>query len=360
MMDRTIYYGDNLMLLKEFHNDVVDLVYMDPPFAAQRNFGAFDDRWGAMDADALDGMPRDAAAFIEAAARVHSPGMGSYLAFLCARLVELKRVMKPTASIWLHCDDSAVGYIRGLMDAVFGKSAYSAQVAWKRTTAHSCATKNLGRVTDYILLYRGPGAVWNAPRVSHDPAYIRKSFRHDDGDGRGRYTLADMSSPRPSPNLLYDYKGRAHPKNGWRVVREKMEKMDAEGRLHFPPSGKNVRRKFYLYEMKKKIVGNLWDDIVFGAGSGERTGYPTQKPLALLERIIRASSDPWDFVLDPFMGSGTTLEASERLGRRWAGMDAGREAVDAALNRLRAAGVPVRLHGRGQPPPPGGRSQGRT
>lgn len=405
-----IHLGNNLEVLRGLPADSFDMAYADPPFCTGRDFGAFDDRWDAPDMKVLDGLPGPVASLVALAEEAHSSAMAGYITFMAARIVEMKRVLVREGSLWLHCDDSAVGWLRPLMDIVIGKSRFSAQVVWKRTYAHGSATRNLGRVVDYILLYRGPGATWNAPRVPLDSKYVASNYRYDDGDGRGTYRRDNLTAVGELDGRVYEYKGRLPakgrrwtldkkrmeeldednrlyfapngktidikrhlnkgpyalhpmcapgeskartyeyagltPKKGrrWRCSPEEMKRLDEAGLLYIPPNSTTIRRKKYLSDMNGKLVGNLWDDIArITSGAKEGTGYPTQKPLALLDRIISASTNEGDRVLDPFMGSGTTLASAAALGRDATGIDCNPEAANAALNRLRAAGHSVEL-----------------
>ena len=261
----------------------------------------------------------------------------------------MHRLLAEDGSLYLHCDATAGAYIKQLMDAIFGRHNFRNEIIWKRrygtfSTVHE-STK-FGVSTDSILFYAKSDATPFAPQYSfEDPQYqeyIEKNFTHTDENGR-RYQSDNLANPAPRPNLMYEYKGYKPPKNGWAISREKMEQWDREGRLHFPksPNGR-IRRKRFVDELQGKPVQNLWDDIqVIASQSSERTGYPTQKPLALYERIIRASSNEGDMVLDPFCGCATTPIAAERLGRQWVGMDIWDGAHEQVLTRLEKEGLAV-------------------
>ena len=229
-----------------------------------------------------------------------------------------------------------------LMDAIYGVPNYRNEITWKRrygsfSTVHE--SKKFGVSTDTLLFYvKSQDASFNSQYVFDDPQYreyIKKHFRYIDETGR-RYRIDNLANPALRPNLIYEYKGYQPPKNGCAISKEKMEQWDREGRLHFPkkPTGR-IQRKRFLDELKGKPVQNLWDDIrMVSSQSNERTGYPTQKPLVLLERIIKASSNPGDMVLDPFCGCATACIAADKLGREWVGIDISPKAAELVNMRL--------------------------
>ena len=224
-----------------------------------------------------------------------------------------------------------------MLDQILGERNFQNEIVWKRTSSHSDARRRFGDQTDAIFLYGGgPDYVFNPQHVEYSESYIKSHYSNVDDAGR-RFTTRDLRSPSPRPNLTYDYKGfKPHP-NGWSISRELMEQWDEEGRLHFPqsPDGR-IRVKRYLDEMPGTIVGNVWDDIEpVNSQASERLGYPTQKPLALLERIIKASSNEGDVVLDAFCGCGTALVSAHNLGRRWLGIDISPTACRVMAKRLR-------------------------
>jgi SAM-dependent methyltransferase len=267
--------------------------------------------------------------------------MLAYLAMMAPRLVELHRVLKPTGSIYLHCDPTASHYLKMLLDAVFGPQRFRSEITWKRTTAHSSA-KRYAPVHDVILYYaRGDEPTWNAPRTEYDEAYLEKYYRFDDGDGR-LYWRADITGAgirkgdtgKPWRGLDVTAKGRH-----WAYPPGELEKMDREGRVYWPTGGSGwPQEKRYRDDLKGRAVADLWDDIDrINPVGRERLGYPTQKPVALLERIILASTNEGDVVLDPFCGCGTTIEAAQKLGRRWIGIDITHLAITLIKHRLRDA-----------------------
>lgn len=359
-----LIYGDNLdVLRRHIAPESVDLVYLDPPFNSNANYNvlfggkggtqsaaqvqAFADTWHWDDAaarayqetvEAGGGAAEALRAFKQLVGR-NGGDMMAYLAMMAPRLVELRRVLKPTGSIYLHCDPTASHYLKILMDAVFGPDRFGNEIIWQRTALKGDARRKFGEVHDVILRYgRGDSPNFAPVYLESGDAYHAR-FRLDDKDGRGPYRLAPLDSPSPRPNLTYEYKGFSPPAKGWRVNRELMERLDAEGRLAFPrsPNGR-IARKHYLAEQQGPKASDVWTDISpLQASAAERLGYPTQKPLALLERIIQASSNPGDVVLDPFCGCGTTVHAAQQLGRRWIGIDVTHLAIGLMRTRLRDA-----------------------
>lgn len=346
-MTSTLYYGDNLKILREYIPTAsVDLVYLDPPFNSNRSYNvlfkdekgkesqsqieAFDDTWHwneeteASYRELVTDIAGDVGAMIEALRGVIGENqMMAYLVMMAIRLVELHRVLKPTGSLYLHCDPTASHYLKIVMDTIFGAEQFRNEINWRRKYGHAGPTNRFGTSCDVILYYsKSSTFVFNPQYRENDPEYIEKMFRYVDENGR-RYRIDNLASPSPRPNLTYDYKGYKPPANGWAISREKMEQWDKEGRLHFPRTTEGrIQRKRYLDELKGEEVQSLWDDIdPIGSQATERLGYPTQKPLALLERIISASSNAGDVVLDPFCGCGTAVAAAEKLGRRWIGID---------------------------------------
>lgn len=357
-----LYFGDNLDWLSKMDAGIVDLVYLDPPFnsqatynllykspdgqAAQAQYQAFVDswRWDQPADIALARILRSGSPAAEIISALHNymnkSDMMAYLVMMTARLIELQRVLKPTGSLYLHCDTSASHYLKIILDSVFGPRAFRNEIIWKRTSAHNDARNRYGDVTDTILLYaNGEAVTFHRQYRSYSPEYIQKNFRFQ--DEKGYYSSENLRSPNPRPNLTYDYKGYKPHANGWTVSREKMEQLDKDDRLIFPSSKDGrIRVKKYLHEMPGLPVANLWDDIgPISSQDIERVGYQTQKPLALLKRIIEASSDKGGLVLDPFCGCGTAIEAAEMLERKWIGIDITPLAIDVVERRLSRKGL---------------------
>ena len=260
----------------------------------------------------------------------------AYLTMMAVRLVELRRVLKATGTLYLHCDPSASHYLKILLDAIFGGQNYRNEISWKRSQPKSHNTVNFSNCRDVILRYaKGDTVIFNKVYGEYDPDYIEKFYRFIDADGR-RYQLADLTNPnKDRPNLTYEFMGM---KRVWRWTRDRMERAHKEGLVHQSKPGAVPRLKRYLDEMQGQPLTDSWDDIEHLHGSsGESLGYPTQKPLALLERIIKASSNEGDMVLDPFCGCGTTIHAAQKLDRQWAGIDITHLAISLIEKRLRDA-----------------------
>ena len=358
--DKTIWTGDNLDIMRGMNSESVDLIYLDPPFNSNQNYAApvgsaaagaaFKDTWTLSDLDvAWLGLIADeqpaTAHVLQAAGLTHGKGMQSYLTMMAVRLMEMRRLLKPTGSIYLHCDPTASHYLKLLMDATFGAGKYMSEITWKRTSAHS-DSRTFGNVADVILFY-GDQINTNDVRVPYDPEYVARYYRYDDSDGRGPYTLDNMTSPNPRPNMTYEWRGHPPPVKGWRYSQETMAKLHDEGRIWYPNNPKQrPRLKRYLNEMPGNLVDNVWADIPpINSQAKERVGYPTQKPLALLERIIKASSNEGDMVLDPFCGCATACVAADRLGRQWVGIDISPKAVELVNMRLQQAMGSLFHHG---------------
>lgn len=371
-MTNRLYYGDNLDVLRDhIPDESVDLIYLDPPFNSNANYNllfksppsddkqvtdkqaqivAFEDTWTWGEAsqnalmDIASGTNRPLTVMMNAmhSAIGENPLM-AYLAMMAVRLVELHRVLKPAGSLYLHCDPTASHYLKLVLDAVFGAENFRNEITWKRTTTHS-DSKTWSRVSDIILFYTNSREfTWNVPREAHSDEYVASKYRNDDGDGRGRYHLDNMTSPNPRPNMMYDWLGFPYPAMGWRYQTETMQRLHDEGRIWYPtkPDGsydvsKRPRLKRYLAEMQGGVMGSVWTDIPpLNSQAQERLGYPTQKPRALLERIIAASSNPGDVVLDPFCGCGTAVDAAQKLDRQWIGIDVTHIAIGMIEARMR-------------------------
>jgi len=353
-----LYYGDNLDVLRRYVRDEsVDLVYLDPPFNSRQDYNvlfaekdgnrsssqihAFEDTWEwNLDSQrAYEGIVETGGRVADAMRAFHTflgnSDMMAYLAMMAPRLVELRRVLKETGSIYLHCDPTASHYLKILMDAVFGPQAFCSEIIWKRTNTHSDAMR-WSPVSDTLLYYTMSGyPTWNPPYSPHSNEYIASKYGNLDEQGRA-YTLDNMTSPKPRPNMMYEWKGFSSPPNGWRYSKETMLKLDTDGRIWYPADkSKRPRLKRYLDEMSGVLMGNVWTDIFpINSQAQERLGYPTQKPEALLERILKASSNEGDLVLDPFCGCGTTIQVAQRLNRRWIGIDITHLAIGLIKKRL--------------------------
>ena len=371
----SLYFGDNLHILRDHIQDsTIDLVYLDPPFNSQRDYNvylstpkgqrsnaqitAFEDSWhwgeeAEYEYSELLRQPNTNVSELLTSLRrfLKESDMMTYLVMMTSRLLELHRVLKPTGSLYLHCDSTASHYLKIVLDMVFGAQYFRNEIIWNRTSAHGNAKKNYADVSDIILYYsKSDQCIFNQVFIPYSEKYLKTFYRYTDESGR-RYRLDNLRNPGYRPNLIYDYKGyKPHP-NGWAMTKEKMEKLDQENRLYFPknPDGR-IQLKRYLDEMPGNPVTNIWSDLQpIGAAAAERLGYPTQKPLALLERIIQASSNPGDVVLDPFCGCGTAVHAAQKLGRQWIGIDITHLAIHLIERRLKDAFPGVEFETHGQP-----------
>ena len=347
-LNRTLYHGDNLEFLRGMNSETVDLVATDPPFNKSRDFHAtpdslaagakFEDRWRwdeDVHEDWVDQVKDDwpkAWAVIEAARASWGDGMGAYLCWLGVRLMECHRVLKPTGSLYLHCDDTASHYLKALFDAIFGADQFRNEIVWKRTSAHSDA-KALGRAHDVILVYARDrhNLVWNRQYQAYDPTYLKTHYRYKNDEGRIYRTDNLTATGLSGGGYEYEWNGITRI---WRTPKARMAELEAKGRIRYTRNGvaEYIR---YLDEMPGTALQDVWADISpINSQAKERVGYPTQKPLALYERIIKASSNPGDMVLDPFCGCATTPVAAERLGRHWVGMDIWEGAVKIVRQRM--------------------------
>ena len=374
-----LYYGDCLTIMQEWPSAYVDLIYLDPPFNSNRQYNAiykdetgrplpdqieaFCDMW-ELDVErerAIRTMPvlmresglEDSVAELwrlwMQALRGTQPRLLAYLSYMAQRLLIMKRILKPTGSIYYHCDPTASHYIKALMDAVFGHGNFRNEIVWRRTAAHGRA-KRWGPIHDTLLFYsRSEHYNWNRSFQRYDDSYVDQFFRFE--DEHGRYRIGNLTGPGirngssglpwrgvdptekgrhwevPPDRILPDH--FQHP-DGYAdmTVQERLDVLDKAGLIYWPPKGKVPQPKQYLRASPGVPLQDVvWDIPPIGAQAAERMGYATQKPVALLERIISASSNPGDVVLDPFCGCATTLEAAHKLGRQWVGIDIAIHAV---------------------------------
>lgn len=281
--------------------------------------------------------------------------MMAYLSMMAVRLLELRRVLRPTGSIYLHCDSTASHFLKQILDATFGVSNFRNEIIWKRRVGMSSAvheSNRFGTCTDTILFYAKTEGSLFLPQYNRDSPeyqeYIAERFTMTDESGR-KFQATSLVNPAHRPNLIYEYKGYRPPPNGWMITKEKMEQWDKDGKIYFPKDKNGrLRRKSYVDELRGMPIQNLWTDIAeINSQAQERLGYPTQKPQALLERIIAASSNEGDVVLDPFCGCGTTIHAAQKLRREWIGIDVTHLAISLIEKRLNDAfpGIKYEVHG---------------
>lgn len=351
---RDLYVCDNLPVLRGLNSNTVDLIYLDPPFNSKKQYAApigsdaegqmFDDTWRWSDLDdawlgEIDRQCPALSAVIEAGRATLGDGTAAYLTMMGVRLLELKRVLKPTGSIYLHCDDTAGAYLKASMDAVF-RGGYKNELIWQRTSGHHDnrqGRRQYGRVRDSILFYANGGRwTWNPQYLPYDQEYINTAYRLRDGEGR-RYQLDNITGPGGASKGNPEYEVMGVTRH-WRYSREQMQELIDEGRVLQTAPGRVPRYKRYLDEMPGKALQDIWTDVPpLSSHSKERTGWRTQKPLALLQRIIKASSNAEDVVLDPFCGCATACVAAEIEGRQWIGIDACDAAEDITRVRLAEA-----------------------
>ncbi len=350
--DKTIWTGDNLDILRGINSESVDLIYLDPPFNSNRNYAApvgsaaagaaFKDTWTLSDLDVAwmgliaDEQPGMYKA-LEAAGLTHGKGMQSYLCMMAVRLLEMRRVLKDTGSIYLHCDPTASHYLKVVMDAIYGHANFRNEVVWERTLPKGLMTRRFPTSHDLLLAYqRSDAATWNADAIflPYDEGKLDEKtlaqYSKFDPDSR-RYQLTSLLNPnKDRPNLTYEFMGVTRV---WRWTRERMQDAYERGLIIQTAPGRAPRYKRYLDDQRGRPLSDVWTDIPPASGN-ETIGYPTQKPLALLERIIKASSNEGDVVLDPFCGCATACVAAENLGRRWIGIDISPKAVELVNMRL--------------------------
>jgi DNA modification methylase len=359
-----LYYGDNLDILREHvPASTVDLVYLDPPFNSNRSYNvlfkqksgeespaqieAFDDTWTwNQETEELyrelvnGGATVRVSEALEAMRKLLGENdVLAYLAMMTARLIELHRTLKETGSLYLHCDPTASHYLKIMLDAIFGPAQYKNEIVWRRTFTvkgnSGQGARHFGRNTDRILYYtKTDRCTFNQIYQPYSEQYVSERFRAVEPNGR-QYTLVSMLGPGGAAkgNPFYEIMGVSRY---WRYSQAKMKELIDAGLVVQTKPGSVPRRKYYLDEGKGVELQALWSDIdALNSQAIERLGYPTQKPLALLERIINASTDQDDVVLDPFCGCGTSIDAAQKLGRRWIGIDITTLAIDLIDARLR-------------------------
>jgi len=318
---RVIYCGDNLEQLKKLPDTCVDLIYIDPPFNSNRNYEVF---WGET---------KEKRSFADRHASTQA-----YIEYMRPRCVELSRVLKKTGSFYYHCDWHASHYVKVMLDVIFGQNNFQSEIIWRRTLAKGLAFTGFPNNHDSIFLYGGGGEpIFNRPYIRYDLNDLDEKtlskYSQFDESGR-RYQLTSLLNPSNNrPNLTYEFLGVTRV---WRWTKERMEQAHKDGRVVQPKPGGVPREKRYLDEQEGRPIDTMWIDIPpVNSQADERLGYPTQKPLALLERVINASCNPNDIVLDAFCGCGTALVAAQNLGRQWIGIDISPTACRVMSKRMR-------------------------
>ncbi len=362
-----LFYGDNLEVLRRHIKDEsVDLCYIDPPFNSKRNYNqiynnigkedqaqaqAFIDTWtwddianqglAEIQENYLGHFTSQSIDLISGLAKVL--GKGSLLAYLVSmtlRIAEIYRVLKPTGSFYLHCDPSASHYLKLILDSIFCAQGgdFLNEIIWKRTTTHNDSkqgARQFGRVHDVILFYvkSAKKSIFNTVYQDYSESYLKTTYNKTDPDGR-RFKASDLSAAKPGGNTSYKWKGNLPPSGRfWAFSYENMEKFEAEGRIYYSKTNKPYLKQ-YLDEMPGNSPDDIWTEFPGITIKSERLGYPTQKPKALLERIIKASSNERDVILDAYCGCGTTVEVSQRLNRQWIGIDITYQSIGLILKRL--------------------------
>lgn len=367
----TLYTGDCLYILHGINSDSVDMIYLDPPFNSNRNFSAplgskaagssFEDmwRWKDVDEQYLESIILDypyLVQFIQSIEKIYGAAMKSYITYMTQRIIEMKRVLKDDGSFYLHCDSTASHYLKVVCDRVFGKNNFKNEIIWKRTFAHSLSSKHYSKVSDRILYYATKKATWNPQYLEHDKKYIKKNYRHKDSRGVFRKIL--LSGGKAGGAEAYEEwrgvkppAGRAwapptpksfpstinFPKNYKELsTHQKLDALDKLDLITWNSKG-TPDYKGYLANSKGKVLTDLFLDVPpVSSSSAERTGYPTQKPLELVRRLILASTDEDDIVLDPFCGCATTCVAAQQLNRKWIGIDISKVSANVVMERLSA------------------------
>ncbi len=334
-----LIWGDNKLILSSLKNGPLreeierqgglKLIYIDPPFDVGADF-SMDIEIGG---DTFTKKPN----ILEEIAYRDTWGKGadSFIAMIYERLVLMRDLLAEDGSIYVHCDWRVNAFIRLVMNEIFGINRFVNEITWRRTRTHNDA-KSWAAITDTIFHYSKDEAfIWNPQFIEQSEEDVETRYRFKESDGR-RYRLGPIDSPNPRPNMIYEWKGFQPPKNGWRYSREKMAELDMAGRILYPDDkSKRPATKLYLHDSKGSLVGTAWTDIsALQASATQKVDYPTQKPEALLERIIKASSNEGDLVADFFSGSGTTAAVGEKLGRKWIVSDLGKFAIHTTRKRL--------------------------
>lgn len=349
-----LIWGDNKLILSSLKSGALrrqieeagglKLIYIDPPFDVGADF--------SMDIEIGGETFHKEPNLLEQIAYRDTWGRGadSFISMIYERLILMRDLMHPEGSIYVHCDWRVNHFMRGALDEVFGRPLFLNEITWRRTRTHNDAT-SWAAISDTILFYgRGKTQIWNPQFNDQSDEDIETRYRFRETDGR-RYRLGPIDSPNPRPNMMYEWKGFSPPKKGWRYSQERMAELDRNNRIYYPTSkDKRPATKLYLDESKGALVGTVWTEFsAVQASASERVDYPTQKPEALLERIIRASSNPGDLVADFFCGSGTTAAVAEKLGRKWIATDLGKFGIHTTRKRLiqvqrnlKSAGSPFR------------------
>lgn len=368
-MKNTLYTGDCLYVMNGINSNSVDMIYLDPPFNSKRMFSApvgskaagssFNDMWKWQDVDEeyLESLISDypyLVHFIQSIGHIHGKAMMSYITYMTQRIIEMKRILKKDGSFYLHCDSTASHYLKVVCDRIFGHNYFRNEITWKRTFAHGLSSKHFPKISDKILFYSSKNHTWNPQFRPHDEDYIKNNYKKE--DKYGKYCTQPLTGGKSGGKDAYKTWKNALPSSGraWAPPKKTsfpkeinlpndyeeksvLEKLDILDDLNLVVWTKNnvPRYKMYLSISKGKPVTDIFEDIPpISAASKEKTGYPTQKPLILLRRLISSSTNENDVVLDPFCGCATTCVAAQQLGRKWIGIDLSETSAKVILNRL--------------------------
>ena len=362
--NRTIFTGDNLHIMRGMEGESVDLIYLDPPFNSNHNYAApigskaagaafrdtwtlndIDEAWWGEIADSNPGLYK----VLEAAGLVGGDSVKSYLIYMAIRILEMHRLLKETGSLYLHCDPTMSHYLKIVLDAVFGRKSFKNEIIWKRHDAHNDTKRavSYGAIHDTIFFFaKSPNYQWTIQFTPYAESYINKAYKKTDHKTKKRFKTSDLTAN--NPGSYYEWKG-IRPSAGryWAYPERRMSELDKEGSIYYSKSGMPYLKNF-ADEMKGIMLQDVWNDVTRVSGK-ESLHYPTQKPIALLERITKASSNEGDFVLDPFCGCATACSAAEKLGRKWIGIDISSKAYELVLERLRReAGIERWTKGAGE------------
>ena len=347
MDTNVIYCGDCKDVLKKIPDESVDLIYLDPPFFSQKHYEevwikgrgdhttqmSFSDINWEKQKKEVDANILMEYKHIEERWKGGHNGIYVYIAYMRERLVQCERVLKPTGSIFLHCDWHASHYIKMILDQTFGYDKFKNEIIWIRKTSTG-SKERIANAHDVIFYYTKSGKfIFNQQYTEYDEKYLQDTYRHK--DEQGRYRIHDVIANKALTGGGASYTYKNYTSDRWLISKQRMEELDQRNRIVWSKSGKPYR-KLYLNEMKGKPLSDIWTDIPISLGK-ENLGYPTQKPVALLERILKVASNPTDTVLDPFCGCGTSLVAAKKLGRQFIGVDISRVACDVTKERLGGA-----------------------
>ena len=343
--NRTIFTGDNLHIMRGMQSESVDLIYLDPPFNSKHNYAApigskaagaeFKDTWTLKDIDEAwwGEIQHDNAGLykiLDAAGKTGTRSIKAYLIYMAIRILEMRRILKNTGSLYLHCDPTMSHYLKLILDSIFGNLTYHNDITWKRTSAHNDG-KRYGKISDQILFYsKSKKYTWNIVYQPYSEEYVKREFKHK--DDRGQYKHSDLTAQSLAGGG-YEYEFMGHNRI-WKRPKKSMIALVKDDRIYVPRNNGVPRYKIYLNESKGIPLQNIWIGIQNVQGN-EKLGYPTQKPIELLKRIITASSNEGDTVLDPFCGCATACSAAEVLDRKWIGIDISPKAYDLVKIRLR-------------------------